>query len=393
MKLKNALKNNKTKTTNSLKIFQGAMNKKVQEGLHYEYLGDNVFKLSSDDPTKEKMQFKVVLPDEIKKMNLEQKDIPKIIFRSQKKVLLKDVKFFINDKQIDSNSMLVSIFKEINLDKGKYYLLPRKFDESIPISITMNKGEYQFITTRVALPDLNHRLYESNYNGIFKLTALVDDLNGMTKFTFNYDIREAKNVDDLIDQKDMILDFIDSNGIYIDKISAMKFSDAELNDLKEIFDFYKMIYDVKKITKLDELNNIKITDNIKMVDYINVQKLYISFVSNKFYYLPEKYTNISLTFNRNMGQEKDFFQNDIYITAYRKINLEILDFNSRFVEQYAFKKIHLDKLIEENEKQYEFDMSVLDDQFQYSKIYLDEPKSEPDSNLFEDLKNAKKVEY
>lgn len=393
MKLKNALKNNKTKTTNSLKIFQGAMNKKVQEGLHYEYLGDNVFKLSSDDPTKEKMQFKVVLPDEIKKMNLEQKDIPKIIFRSQKKVLLKDVKFFINDKQIDSNSMLVSLFKEINLDKGKYYLLPRKFDESIPISITMKKGEYQFITTRVALPDLNHRLYESNYNGIFKLTALVDDLNGMTKFTFNYDIREAKNVDDLIDQKDMILDFIDSNGIYIDKISAMKFSDAELNDLKEIFDFYKMIYDVKKITKLDELNNIKITDNIKMVDYINVQKLYISFVSNKFYYLPEKYTNISLTFNRNMGQEKDFFQNDIYITAYRKINLEILDFNSRFVEQYAFKKIHLDKLIEENEKQYEFDMSVLDDQFQYSKIYLDEPKSEPDSNLFEDLKNAKKVEY
>lgn len=381
MKLRKALLSDNVKQQYSLELFRKYLNKNTTDGNQYRYLNNGIFVLASNDG-KVDMKFEAETPSDIKELGIKKQDLPELLFRSQRNLKLKNVEFEINGEKVPMDRMFQSLFDRIDFKNDSYYISPKKFDEDFNVDIYMNSVPYTFHMNRMPLLDMTHRLYKSDRFGIFSLKFYVDEVSERFNFTLEYDIKSVENIDELINNEDMILNFISGDVRLDDK--RIDFKRNELDDLKEIFSFYKMVKDVsQKVT----INNMKISDDIKIIDYINLQKLYISFVKDDFYYIPEKYENISLTFESNIGNQ--ILNKEMYITAYSVDSFKVLNTNFKLYEQYVFKNVKAFDYEETKNKEYKFNLKVSDDGFKYSKLFLEEKENtKPSENLLREIDKA-----
>jgi hypothetical protein len=156
--------------------------------------------------------------------------------------------------------------------------------------------------------------------------------------------------------------------------------------LKNLIFFYSKLYEIEQV--LDIQFNPK--ENIRTEDVLNVYKLHISFVENKYYYDNTKHDTFEIT----LKEEADFSsEEDLAMLGYNEVTVSILDQTIQMAEQFVFKCTEpSEENKKKNEKGEAIRFHVKDDNIRYNKLFNEIPDAPDMNKISEKLMNAINIE-
>ncbi|HBE2180826.1 TPA: hypothetical protein KL289_002983 [Enterococcus faecalis] len=173
------------------------------------------------------------------------------------------------------------------------------------------------------------------------------------------------------------------------------FDQSELKNIQNMIDFYTKLYEVQEfINNSKKENTIKfdITQSVTNSDIINLERLYISLILDKYYFYPEKSRLFSLTLTEDIKNKIDK-TNKFAMLGYTQVDIHLLNENIEMIEQFVFKEVSsIASAPNENTSDTsKLDFNIEGDQFTYRKLLFDDVQNDDMGVIISELEYAQKI--
>ncbi|MBC1990332.1 abortive infection system toxin AbiGii family protein [Listeria seeligeri] len=345
----------------------------VPSNMHYISKNNKEFYLVPKDK-KENHNFKLIINKKELFGDMEidtVEEFAKLLYRTQKTITgrAEDMKHFIGDISIEHEKMVKLFGKDVEFKKGNYYITPEPFPPPFEVEYKFGGNKFPLKLERKPYQSLTEVLLESVDEDIFHFRIKLfntDDESLRMNIKISYNFNNAASLDSIIEQKEKIISF--SSGHLELLGNSIKLNDgAKDENVLKLFDFYEKLKAIS--TKLDR--EFDVSEIIKLSDFINMNKLYYSFVKNKYYYLNEPVKKFSMFFYL---ENEDFVPEDMLnkpITCIGSGKIEVNLLNQKFLlkEQFVFKNaIYLPEASSDTQDN-EFVFEPSDDKHRYQKLF------------------------
>ncbi|MBC1917083.1 abortive infection system toxin AbiGii family protein [Listeria seeligeri] len=353
--------------------FKKVLERKLPPNMHYITKNNKEFFLApSDEKEKQKFKFKINKKELFGDMKIDTvEEFAGLLYRTQKTITVpaKDVKRFIGDISIEHEKIVKIFGKDVEFEKGFYNITPEPFPPPFEVEYKFGGNKFPLKLEQKPYQSLTEVLLESVDEDIFHFRIKLfntDEESLRMNIKISYNFNNAASLDSIIEQKEKIISF--SSGHLELLGNSIKLNDgAKDENVLKLFDFYEKLKAIS--TKLDR--EFDVSEIIKLSDFINMNKLYYSFVKNKYYYLNEPVKKFSMFFDL---ENEDFVPEDMLnkpITCIGSGKIEVNLLNQKFLlkEQFVFKNaIYLPEASSDTQDN-EFVFEPSDDKHRYQKLF------------------------
>ncbi|MBC1973740.1 hypothetical protein HCB37_05040 [Listeria booriae] len=385
MKFKKALKQPKQgEIFMAPKEFLEHLNTNAPSGTHYETEDGIHFQLLDDEGFT--LRFSVKLPDNFRGIDIKSsEDFSTLLYRSQQKIEISDVKYLIGENEVEPERAIEKFGEKIDFSQAKYFILPvdpSPEPQKIPIKFGMNK--YDVLIKHDPYPSLEEIRFKSIEEDIFNLKMTINTSTKKVNFTLTYNFQNAISLDSILRQKTKLLDYATGNVNIFGKDITIKDVQTD-NSIVKMIDFYEKLEAISRKMEVE----FDLKHPIMLSDYINLNKLYYSFIEGSFYYLSKDIESYVISLESIHENLDELLKNNIGITGYELNELTLLNHNFDVYEQFIFKEGRYSGMKEDD--LYTFD--VLGDKIMYQKLFLKENRSEEiDFNIIvTELSDAREI--
>lgn len=386
MSFKNAFKENSNLLNVGSKAWQKYINSKAPQGMYYQYDGDSNYYLKPKGNSSLKMKAKIILPDELKGIKVNNaEEFSQLIYRSQKVIEIQNPRFSNEDTPIAIEQLQKSFNSKIESHSGKFFIIPEPFNEPFNIPIKINETEHLFEIKQVPFPSLTEIRFESSKDGMIFIKIAYKEEENQLNFSLTYNLKKAKSITEIYEKKEL-LDGLAEGHVKIFERDATVLTKDQASALKNLLFFYSKLYEIEQV--FDVQFNPK--ENIRPDDVLNAYKLHISFVENNYYYNNTKHDIFEIT----LKEEADFSsEEDLAMLGYNEVTVSILDQTIQMAEQFVFKCTEpSEENKKKNEKGETISFHVKGDKIRYNKLFIEVPEAPDMNEISEKLKNATDIE-
>jgi hypothetical protein len=383
---KNAFKENSNLLNVGSKAWQKYINSKAPQGMYYQFDGDSNYYLKPKGNSSLKMKAKIILPDELKDIKVNNaEEFSQLIYRSQKVIEIQNPRFSNEGTPIAIEQLQKSFNSKIESKSGKFFIIPEPFNDPFNIPIKINDIEYFFEIKQVPFPSLREVRFESSKDGMIFIKIAYKEEENQLNFSLTYNLKKAESITEIYAKK-RLLEGLAEGHVKIFERDAKVLTEDESSALKNLIFFYSKLYEIEQV--LDIQFNPK--ENIRTEDVLNVYKLHISFVENKYYYDNTKHDTFEIT----LKEEADFSsEEDLAMLGYNEVTVSILDQTIQMAEQFVFKCTEpSEENKKKNEKGEAIRFHVKDDNIRYNKLFNEIPDAPDMNKISEKLMNAINIE-
>ncbi|NSV71873.1 hypothetical protein HRH46_14230 [Enterococcus faecalis] len=379
------------------KSWQIYINKIAPKNTHYEYDKNSQQYMLVPNNTEEKVSFKLKLklPKELKNIKIEHpNDLNTLLYRYQKPVEISISEANIGESSIEPHNLMKAFGQEIKEQNKKYYLIPEKFGEAEKIPVKFNNVTYDFWIEQKPYPSLEKVIFESNTDDIFFLKLIMNQTTQKLNISLTYNFKKSNSLDELYRNHKKLKNFA-SGRIEIFGSELDLFDQSELKNIQNMIDFYTKLYEVQEfINNSKKENTIKfdITQSVTNSDIINLKRLYISLILDKYYFYPEKSRLFSLTLTEDIKNKIDK-TNKFAMLGYTQVDIHLLNENIEMIEQFVFKEVSsIPSAPNENTSDTsKLDFNIEGDQFTYRKLLFDDVQNDDMGVIISELEYAQKI--
>ncbi|NSP66005.1 hypothetical protein HRF19_13885, partial [Enterococcus faecalis] len=155
------------------------------------------------------------------------------------------------------------------------------------------------------------------------------------------------------------------------------------------------LYEVQEfINNSKKENTIKfdITQSVTNSDIINLERLYISLILDKYYFYLDKIRLFSLTLTEDIKNKIDK-TNKFAMLGYTQVDIHLLNENIEMIEQFVFKEVSsIPSAPNENTSDTsKLDFNIEGDQFTYRKLLFDDVQNDDMGVIISELEYAQKI--
>ncbi|MFW3538985.1 abortive infection system toxin AbiGii family protein [Vagococcus fluvialis] len=371
------------------------LNTQAPEGTHYKLLDDNTVLLMPNDG-KVEFKTKLTLPNDLQNIKLKNsKELMDLMYRTQRIPEAEILGFVVNGNEVTQENYLTH-FGSGNIEKLEYFFIPQEFPPPFDFTINMNGEDYKFSMKREPFASLTESIFKSNNYKLFQVTMRINEKTAKVNLQFHYNLSLADSVEDILYYEKMILDYASGKIKIMDLNQELNKKEVREN-LEDLFECYK------KLKKLEEYFKISfdIKRNVMVSDVKNIEKIYSSFILNKYYYIYDLKTNgMELKFNKELAEEeltKNLKENtNMGFTGYSTVNLNILGTEFEFIERYLYPKVIIKEIKDSSDNEIEVSMDILkmkNHEEIYWKLFDNSELGAEDNelNINEMLKEAEKA--
>ncbi|HFF2554281.1 TPA: abortive infection system toxin AbiGii family protein [Listeria monocytogenes] len=367
------------------KAWQKYINANAPEDTHYVHIGNSQYQLIPDKGELE-FQTKVTVPEDLKHIKIKDaNDFDKLIYRAQRELEIDVSDIKANQKSITIDQLVVGFNKEIMHEHDKFFLIPRPFKPPITLTFKMNENEYSFKFQQIPYPSLTKIIFESIDSGIFYFKLTFHEDIEKTDIQLNYNFSKAKDLDYIYNNKQMITDFA-TGKIDIFKKSVNVFNEDVQIEINKILNFFLKLYSIKDFfhAKFD------MEKNISTLDAFNLQRMYYSFIENKYYFDNEKISKYEMISTSDFDLPEKLPEDQKFaMIGYTTEKITILGQSLELIEQFTFK---VASYAAENNKNFKkgdsIHFNVEGDQIIYKKLMRDAPKNIDFNDIAKELDNS-----
>lgn len=360
------------------KAWQKHINAEAPENTHYVHIGNSQYQLVPDKGELE-FQTKVSVPEDLKHIDIKDaNDFHKLIYRAQRELEIDVSDIKANQKSITIDQLIVGFNKEIMHEHDKFFIIPKPFNPPVTLTFKMNGNEYSFKFQQVPYPSLTKVIFESIDSGILYFKFTFHEDTEKTDIQLNYNFSIAKNLDYFYENKQMIKDFA-TGKIDIFKKSVNIFNEDVQIEINKILNFFLKLYTIKDFFH----GKFNIEENISTLDAFNLQRMYYSFIENKYYFDNEKVSKYKMVSTSYFDLPENLQENQKFaMIGYTTEKITILGQSLELIEQFTFK---VASYAMENNKKFKkgdsIHFNVEGDQIIYKKLM----KNAPDIINFNDI--------
>lgn len=334
------------------------LNTQAPEGTHYKLLDDNTVLLMPDEG-KVEFKAKLTLPKDLQHIKIKTaKELMDLMYRTQRIPEAEIIGFVVNENEVTQERYLTH-FGSGNIDKLEYFFIPQEFPLPFDFTINMNGEDYKFTMKREPFASLTESIFKSENYKLFQVIMRIDEKNGKVNLQFHYNLSLADSVDDILYYEKMILDYASGKIVVLDLNQELNKKEVRDN-LEDLFNCYR------KLKKIEEhfKTSFDIKRKVMISDVKNIEKIYSSFIINKYYYIYDLKTNkMTLKFNKEIAEEeltKNLKENTtMCFTGYSTVNLNILGTEFEFIERYLYPKVTIKETKESLDNEIEVSMDIL----------------------------------
>lgn len=386
MSFKNAFKENSNLLNVGSKAWQKYINSQAPHGTYYQFDDDSNYYLMPKGNSSIEMKAKIILPDELKGIKVNNPDeFSQLIYRSQKVIEIQNPRFSNEGTPIAIEQLQKSFNSKIESNSGKFFIIPEPFNEPFNIPIKINEMEHLFEIKQVPFPSLKEVRFESSKDGMIFIKIAYKEEENQLNFSLTYNLKKAKSITEIYEKK-KLLDGLAEGHVKIFERDAKVLTKDQSSALKNLLFFYSKLYEIEQV--LDIQFNPK--ENIRREDVLNAYKLHISFVENKYYYNNTKHDTFEIT----LKEEADFSSDeDLAMLGYNEVTVSILDQTIQMTEQFVFKCTEpSEENKKKNDKGETISFHVKGDKIRYNKLFIEVPAAPDMNEISEKLKNATDIE-
>lgn len=366
--------------------WQKYINSQAPQGMHYQFDGKSDYFLTPNNDTSLELKVKIRIPEDLKKFNIrDANELTELLYRAQRTVEVEVPEFLYDGRQVKFDQIRKSFNSEIKSEEGKFFISPAPFRAPFDIPIKINDETYKFNIKQVPFPSLKEMRFESSEDGMIFIKIAYNEETNQMKFSLTYNLQKANNISEIYNRKNLFNDLCDGS-IKIFEKETKVLTEDQANDLKHLLSFYSKLYEIE--------NNLNIQfdpkERIRTEDILNTDKLYISLISNGYYYEDQKHKSIEITFKEEFDLTS--YKNAAML-GYNEVTINILNQNIQMFEQFVFKHVNISdqqKIIKVKGETLE--ISVLDDRIQYNKLFNEIPENLDMNKILEKLKHAINIE-
>ncbi|MBF2481958.1 hypothetical protein IA817_11620 [Listeria seeligeri] len=373
MRFKKGFEDKENKQIEVPESFKKYLDSKVPPNMHYITKNNKEFFLvPSDEKEKQNFKFKINKKELFGDMKIETvEEIAELLYRTQKTITVpaEDMKHFIGDISIEHDKMVKKFGENVEFEKGDYYISPEPFPPPFEVEYKFGDNEFSLKLEQKPYQSLTEVILESVDEDIFhfriKLFNTVEESLRMN-IKISYNFNNAASLDSIIEQKEKIISF--SSGHLEILGNSIKLNDgAKDENVLKLIDFYEKLKAIS--TKLER--EFDVSEIIMLSDFINMNKLYYSFVENKYYYLNEPIQQFSLFFDIEKMDftSEDMVDKTIACTGSEKVEVNLLNQKFLLKEQFIFKEAKYLPIPSRDTPDDELVFEPLDDKFRYQKLF------------------------
>lgn len=343
------------------------LNTQAPKGTHYKLLDDNTVLLMPNDG-KVEFKTKLTLPKDLQHIKIKNsKELMDLMYRTQRIPKAEILGFVVNGNEVTQENYLTH-FGSGNIEELEYFFIPQEFPPPFDFTINMNGEDYKFSMKREPFASLTESIFKSDNYKLFQVTMRIDEKTAKVNLQFHYNLSLADSVDDILYYEKMILDYASGKIIIMDLNQELNKKEVREN-LEDLFDFYRKLKKIEEYFK----TSFDIKRNVMVSDVKNIEKIYSSFILNKYYYIYDfKINGITLKFNKEIAEEeltKNFKEiKKMRFTGYSTVNLNVLGTEFEFIERYLYPKVTIKEIKDSSDDEIEVGLDILKPK-NYEQVY------------------------
>lgn len=209
-------------------------------------------------------------------------EILKYAYNSQQKleiVPIEDGFIILNGEKFPIDRLNYNPLNNIEVMSGRFYLIPKKMEESFNIDFSDGKYHRNIIMHRVPDKSVNNMTFKSSDDEPLSANFMINPENNDVKMNMMFDLSKAKSIRDIVESIFVYNAFVDGKGYINSVIVNMKMDDSE----QKGYDKKSAVFWEKLLLVENELN-LSFEPPVENIDYdsvLEVEILYQSLINKK----------------------------------------------------------------------------------------------------------------
>ncbi|WP_099224206.1 abortive infection system toxin AbiGii family protein [Listeria costaricensis] len=387
MRFRNSFNENESGKKIAPDVYEKFLNRDLPPNVHYVTTNNQEFFLvPKDEEGILKFKFKINVKELFGDVEIASaKDLEELLYRTQKIVegKTKDVIPSIGEDVIDLDKMVKIFGENVEFENGNFIIKPASFPPPFNMNYKLGDKNYSLKLVQKPYQSLTEVLIESVDEDIFHFKFKLshndqcNDERINMKINVSYNFNNADSLDSIIRQKEKLISY--SSGYMEIFGTSIELNDGERDEnIPKLVDFYEKLQAIS--TTLER--EFDISKIIMKSDFINMNKLYYSFVKDKYYYFPELVEKFNLFFGEEFSPD-EFLDKNMAITGFDEVELKLLGQTFQLNEQFIFKNARYLPTQNEDNLGNKLVFEALDDKIRYQKLF--EKENPPKTIDFNEL--------
>lgn len=347
------------------------LNLRAPKGTHYQKLDDNTVILRPDQG-ETSFVVKLSLPTDLQHISINNvDDLFELLYRAQREPIVEILHYIVGGNEVSEKDYTTQ-FGNNDTIHLKHSMFMEEFPPPFDLHIMMNNNKYPFKMERIPFASLTESIFKSNNYSLFDLTLRLDESTNKFNLQFHYDLTRAKTINETLSYESMILDYTTGKIEVLELKQTLEKKEANKH-ARKVFSYYRKLQEIENHFNI----SFDLSDHLTITDLENLEKIYISFILNQFYYSPDfKIDELKFTINKNLETEESkniYSQNESAAFAGdAPLSFSLLGHNFTFIEKIIFPKTSFKNQNTINNAEYEIIVDVQnanDLQIKYSKLF------------------------
>lgn len=298
------------------------LNKSLPKGIKYILDKEGNCVISSDNDRIKIGGFSIVLNEkqlEIIGNNNKINDILNYAYNSQQSIEIKPLEegfIKLNGEKFPIDRLEYNPLNPIKLVKGKFYIIPPKFNKKIELKLSNDKYSRKILISRIPNNSIDKLSFASEKEETLQFSCIIDQKTNEININISFNLRYAKEIKDIIESVSIYNSFVDGKGYIGENLFDFKVS----NKKNKKYDENSIVF-WEKVLKIENKLGIKFKppkENLEYEEILEIEELYQSLILKRPFKDKNVISSINARWNANMSKhigEKLFFQ---FVTTYSR---------------------------------------------------------------------------